>query len=191
MRGHHTQGYELDVAAGTRRSRLGRRSSTLRRAAPPSRSVRTNVAPNGRPSRRRTVEEGPLLALLGAPRLRCEGRWFELPSARWGVLLAYLARCGGWVRREVLATLFWPEHDDHGANSNLRQTLQTIVRSPASCALVREPSRVRWAGSSDVDAFEARVESQSWEAAVKAYWGNVHRRDRGRRRGTGRGLDRG
>lgn len=111
------------------------------------------------------------MALLGAPRLRCEGRWFELPSARWVVLLAYLARCGGWVRREVLATLFWPEHDDHGASLNLRQTLQTIVRSPAGCALVREPSRVRWTGSCDVDTFEAMVEAQSWEAAVKTYGG--------------------
>ena len=171
MRGHHTHGYELDVAAYRRRSRLGTRPSTLRSAAPPSRSARANVAPNGRPSRRRSFDDGPLLALLGAPRLRCEGRWYELPTARWVVLLAYLARCGGWVRREVLASLFWPEHDDHGANANLRQTLQTIVRSPASCALVREPSRVRWAGSSDVHAFEAMVESRSWEAAVKMYGG--------------------
>lgn len=171
MRGHHMQGYELDVASCARRSHLGTRRSVLRGAAPPSRSVRTVVAPNGRSSRRHTFEEGPLLALLGAPRLRCEGRWFELPSARWVVLLAYLARCRGWVRREVLATLFWPEHDDHGAHANLRQILQTIVRSPAGCALVREPSRVRWSGASDVDRFEAMVESRSWEAAVKTYGG--------------------
>ena len=171
MRGHHMHAYEPNGEGLTRRSRLGRCSLTLRGAAPPSRPLRAIVTSSGRSSRRNTFDEGPLLALLGPPRLRREGRWLTLPSARWVVLLGYLARCGGWVRREVLAALFWPEHDDHGASLNLRQTLQTIVRSPAGCGLVREPSRVRWSGSSDVDTFEAMVETQAWEAAVKTYGG--------------------
>lgn len=121
--------------------------------------------------RRRSGEARPTLQLLGPPRLRHEGAAVDLPLARWTALLAYLARGGGWVRREVLATLFWPEHDDHGASLNLRQTLQTIVRSPAGVALEREPTRVRWSGGCDVASFDALVGEQAWSSVVRAYGG--------------------
>ena len=57
-------------------------------------------------------------------------------------MLAYVARCGTWVRREALAALFWPDHDREHAYLNLRQTLQTIARSPVGAAFEREPARV-------------------------------------------------
>lgn len=124
-----------------------------------------------RRTRRRTVSAPPSLALLGPPRLRFVDSVIDLPLARWTALLAYLARGGGWVRREVLATLFWPDHDDHGASLNLRQTLQTIVRSPAGVALEREATRVRWAGGCDAEAFDVLVREQRWGAVVRAYGG--------------------
>jgi DNA-binding SARP family transcriptional activator len=133
-------------------------SASLRRGQPGSDGGPTCASP-------------PTLLLLGSPKLRQPGALIDLPLARWTALLAYLARGGGWVRREVLATLFWPEHDDHGANLNLRQTLQTIVRSPAGVALEREPTRVRWAGSCDAEAFDALVREQAWASVVRAYGG--------------------
>lgn len=111
------------------------------------------------------------LALLGAPRLRLAAHDVELPPARWTALLAYLGRCGGWVRREVLATLFWPDRDDQAALLNLRQTLQTIARSAAGVALEREPTRVRWTGACDTEGFDALVRAERWEAAVRTYGG--------------------
>jgi len=121
--------------------------------------------------RRRGTSDVPQLYLLGPVRFGYGARRIDLPSVRWVALLAYLGRCGGWVRREVLATLFWPEHDDHGASLNLRQTLQTIVRSPAGVGLQREPTRVRWSGTCDTDAFDALVAEKQWEAVVQAYGG--------------------
>jgi DNA-binding SARP family transcriptional activator len=121
--------------------------------------------------RQRSGEPRPTLLLLGPPRLRHEGAVLDLPLARWTALLAYLARGGGWVRREVLAALFWPEHDDHGASLNLRQTLQTIVRSPAGVALQRAPTRVRWTGGCDAETFDALVREQAWSSVVRAYGG--------------------
>lgn len=116
--------------------------------------------------------EQPTLGLLGAPRVRIDGVWRDLPLTRWVALLAYVARCGTWVRREALAAMFWPDHDKDRANWNLRQTLQTIARSQAAAAFEREPTRVRWSGTCDVTAFEAHVRAQAWRKVVGAYGGS-------------------
>ena len=158
---------------------LRQRTSALRRAAPTAPHLgfgqRALERRSTRRGARRTTGAGGApdarLSLLGPPRLRVDGNWLELPPTRWVALLAYLARCAGWVRREALAALFWPDHDDHGAALNLRQTLQTIVRSPAGVALEREPVRVRWSGGCDVEAFEDLVRERAWGAAVEAYRG--------------------
>jgi len=169
MLGHHTR------HAGSTGHRQGeatfparRRSAAFVTRQGAERRVGQRVP---RRPRRRSGEVRATLLLLGPPRLRHEGALIDLPLGRWTALLAYLARGGGWVRREVLATLFWPDHDDHGASLNLRQTLQTIVRSPAGVALEREPTRVRWAGSCDAETFDALVRAQDWGSVVRAYGG--------------------
>ena len=113
----------------------------------------------------------PALVLLGTPKVRSSGAWHDLPPSRWLAMLAYVARCGTWVRREALATLFWPEHSREHAYLNLRQMLQTIARSPAGPAFEREPVRVRWTGSTDVAEFEGHVKVGRWRAALDAYGG--------------------
>jgi DNA-binding SARP family transcriptional activator len=113
----------------------------------------------------------PMLVLLGTPKVRSTGTWHDLPPSRWLALLAYVARCGTWVRREALATLFWPEHDREHAYLNLRQTLQTIARSRAAAAFEREPARVRWTGATDVAAFEGHVRAGGWRDALATYGG--------------------
>ena len=169
MQGHHT----THVGWSTSREHdattpLRRRSAAFVTRLGTERRAGQRVP---RRPRRRPGLPRPTLQLLGPPRLHHEGATVDLPLARWTALLAYLARGGGWVRREVLATLFWPEHDDHGASLNLRQTLQTIVRSHAGVALEREPTRVRWSGGCDVASFDALVREQAWAAVVRAYGG--------------------
>lgn len=119
----------------------------------------------------RARANGPALVLLGTPKVRTATAWHDLPPSRWLALLAYVARCGTWVRREALATLFWPDHDREHAYLNLRQTLQTIARSPAAAAFEREPARVRWSGATDVAEFEAHVQAGGWRRALDAYGG--------------------
>ncbi|TVR93528.1 MAG: hypothetical protein EA416_04920 [Trueperaceae bacterium] len=169
MQGHHT------TYTGSTGNRQGAATFPARRRSAAF-VTRPGVERRGghrvpRRARRRSGEVRATLLLLGPPRLRHDGALIDLPLARWTALLAYLARGGGWVRREVLAALFWPEHDDHGANLNLRQTLQTIVRSLAGSALQREPTRVRWAGGCDVEAFDALVRGQDWGSVVRSYGG--------------------
>jgi DNA-binding SARP family transcriptional activator len=169
MRWHHeARRQQVPRSDQAGRAPLMRRSALTHRTGT---SVSRSAFRSPGRSPRRTAEPPTALQVLGAPRLHSAGVWWDLPPARWVALLAYLARSGGWVRREALAALFWPEHDDHGASVNLRQTLQTIVRSPAGEALVREPTRVRWAGRCDAEAFDALVRNQDWEAAVRSYGG--------------------
>jgi DNA-binding SARP family transcriptional activator len=128
--------------------------------------------PDGAPLKRTGGRQAVVaLAMLGPPRVRVRGAWRELPAARWVALLAFVARAEDWVRREALAALFWPDHDRHGASLNLRQTLQTIARSPAGAAFEREPTRVRWRGASDAAAFEGHLRAHAWRPAIATYGG--------------------
>jgi DNA-binding SARP family transcriptional activator len=152
------------------------RSARRRDLGLPDRAIaRSRAAATADAGSRRSLRAAPtavpVLSLLGSPRFEASGASIELPPARWVTLLAYVARCGGWVRREALAALFWPDHDGRRANLNLRQMLQTIARSPAGVAFEREPSRVRWSGATDVDAFERHVDARAWSAAVHTYGG--------------------
>ncbi len=158
------------IAEPTRRGRPWRLQGDGRHRTPAA------VHRTGRwPGRRATGGLGhpsqPSLALLGAPRLRIDGAWHDLPPSRWVALLAYVAHARTWVRREALAATFWPEHDQVRASWNLRQCLQTIARSRAGSAFERQPTRVCWRGASDLDAFESYLEATAWTAAVATYRG--------------------
>jgi DNA-binding SARP family transcriptional activator len=151
---------------GARRRPVGWRTMGSRRGPTPA------VTPTRiRAVRHRDGAATPCLALLGPPRVRSDGAWRALPPGRWVALLAYVARAGGWVRREALAAQFWPDHDRHRASWNLRQTLQTIARSAAGGAFEREATRVAWRGASDVAAFDLHVRVGDWRAAVASYGG--------------------
>ncbi len=149
-----------------RRASAWRAPRTTRWRLPDAHGREARATGNGRA---RSV--GPALVLLGTPKVRIASSWHDLPPARWLAMLAYVARCGTWVRREALATLFWPDHDREHAYLNLRQTLQTIARSPVGAAFVREPARVRWTGATDVEEFEGHVRAGGWRRALDAYGG--------------------
>lgn len=161
------KGFDRSDAAGpARRVRSWRLLGDAREgvAAPARRRGRSARRGFDRPS-------PPSLALLGAPRLRIDGAWHDLPPSRWVALLAYVAHARTWVRRELLAVTFWPEHDQVRASWNLRQCLQTIARSRAGTAFEREPTRVCWRGTSDLGDFQSYLEAASWQAAVATYRG--------------------
>lgn len=158
------------MAGPTRRGRPWRLHGDGRHSAPTA-VHRTGRRPGRRAMDGRDQPAQPSLALLGAPRLRSDGVWHDLPPSRWVALLAYVAHARTWVRREALAATFWPEHDQVRASWNLRQCLQTIARSRAGSAFEREPTRVCWRGASDLDAFDAYLEATAWKAAVATYRG--------------------
>lgn len=149
-----------------RRASAWRAPRTNRWRLPDAHGRETRATGSGRAQAMR-----PALVLLGTAKVRSAGGWHDLAPSRWLTMLAYVARSGSWVRRETLATLFWPDHDREHAYLNLRQTLQTIARSPAAAAFEREPARVRWSGATDVAEFEAHVQVGGWRRALEAYGG--------------------
>jgi DNA-binding SARP family transcriptional activator len=113
----------------------------------------------------------PTLHLLGGAHLgeREDGR--PLPADRRGCLLAYLACDGGWVDRDRLALLFWPDADERAAKRNLRQLLLRVRRLDLAEGLEAAPSAVRWSVDCDVVAFRRALAAGERERAVRLYAG--------------------
>ena len=113
----------------------------------------------------------PTLHLLGGAHLgeREDGR--PLPADRRGCLLAYLACDGGWVDRDRLALLFWPDADERAAKRNLRQLLLRVRRLDLAEGLEAAPSAVRWSVDCDVVAFRRALAAGERERAVRLYTG--------------------
>jgi tetratricopeptide (TPR) repeat protein len=68
-------------------------------------------------------------------------------------LLAYLACHGGWVPRDELATLFWPDRSQAVARSNLRKVLFSISHIALVTGVEQQGDRVRWTVRSDLAQF--------------------------------------
>jgi predicted ATPase/DNA-binding SARP family transcriptional activator len=91
--------------------------------------------------------------LLGPPAIvRGENR-HEPAVGKLSALLYHLAIRGGWVARDALAFLFWPDTDDASARHNLRNLIQRSKRLPFIDGIEIERNRLRWLLPSDVAAF--------------------------------------
>lgn len=88
-------------------------------------------------------------------------------------LLAFLACDGGWVERDRLAFLFWPDAVNGRSRANLRALLARCRKLPFAHALVADADRVRWAVDSDVRAFRRALREEAWEEAVALYRGDL------------------
>jgi len=66
------------------------------------------------------------LYTFGSPRLERDGVPVPIRRRRVTALLVYLAVTGRTHRRDALATLFYPEHDQGQARARLRRTLSTL-----------------------------------------------------------------
>ena len=82
---------------------------------------------------------------------------------------------GGFIRRDLLLPLLWPEADDRHARSALRSLIREVrnavgdgvVLGDGDHTLAVDPARVRC----DVLEFESACQSENWERAVEEYRG--------------------
>jgi TolB-like protein/DNA-binding SARP family transcriptional activator/tetratricopeptide (TPR) repeat protein len=92
-------------------------------------------------------------------------------------VLAYLATRGGFVRRDLLLPLFWPEQDQEHGRASLRKVVHLLRRSLCHDAIVSRgdeelgvnPGRLRC----DVLEFRQALERGEAERAVALYQGEL------------------
>lgn len=96
-----------------------------------------------------------------------------MPLDKRSALLAYLSVQQGWVSRDQLAFLFWPNTDNHTARANLRQLFKRCRQLPSSEVLETTREQARWVVSSDVAAFKEALAKQDWFAALSLYQGHL------------------
>ncbi|RVT50876.1 AAA family ATPase [Rubrivivax albus] len=110
------------------------------------------------------------LHCFGTLRLSVDGDERPLPATAPAVLLAVLALADGWLARDRLALLFWPDVGTADAQRQLRVTLhrsrQLLAAAGVGDALVAERTRVRLLLDSDVAQFMAAAHAGDWPAAV-------------------------
>ena len=111
------------------------------------------------------------LSLLGGALLTDGVATTPLPADRRGCLLALLATEGGWVERDRLALLFWPESDESAAKAALRQLLVRVRRMALEPALEATGDAVRWPVASDVAEFRRALADGDPTRAVALYGG--------------------
>ena len=109
--------------------------------------------------------------LLGPVRFGRDGAWTEPRPSKPLQLLCYLAYAGGWVTRERLAFLFWPDSPDSTAKVNLRQLLRRARAMPFAEELEVEGERVRWPIATDVAQLREAVAEGRWADACELYRG--------------------
>lgn len=107
------------------------------------------------------------LRLLGAAELEGPAALRFLPERRFR-LLAYLALQGGWVPRDQLAHLFWPDRTQEAARNNLRKLLFE-VRALGPERLEDSRHAVRWQVDHDVAAL-VRAHTQKDHRLVLALY---------------------
>lgn len=85
--------------------------------------------------------------------------------------MAVLAVEGGWVSRERMAFLFWPDITSEQALVNLRQLLVRVKRLTIAEDLEREAKQLRWVPPCDVVDFRNALRDEAWERAAAIYGG--------------------
>jgi predicted ATPase/DNA-binding SARP family transcriptional activator len=111
--------------------------------------------------------------LLGRPAVLVDGVWVEPAPGRVAALLLYLAFHGGWVGRDELVYLFWPDAPEEQARGNLRPLLSRVASQPLGRGVERERSRVRWSVRTDLQRFREAVGAGRWLAAWAAAHGEL------------------
>ncbi len=82
------------------------------------------------------------LFLFGAPSLERNGVTVEVDTRKAIALLAYLTLTGQRQRRDTLAALLWPEHDQTSARGALRRTLSTLNKALGGVGLAADRETV-------------------------------------------------
>jgi len=90
-------------------------------------------------------------------------------------LLGYLAYAGGWVGRERVAFLFWPDSDTSTSRQNLRALLQRLDSLPFAPGVEATKHQLRWEVPTDVATFNEALARGDVKAALAAYQGPLLR----------------
>ena len=77
--------------------------------------------------------------------------------------LCHLAYADGWVSREALAFLFWPDVPEDVARHNVRQLLKRMRRLPWLESLEVSADVLRWTVPTDVDAMALAIDDERWD----------------------------
>lgn len=106
------------------------------------------------------------VCLLGSPRIFTDGEEKILRERKAIGLLAYLAVERGVQSRDMLATLFWPEHDQQRARANLRYLLWSLRKELGAEWLIAEGDQIVLASGEGVrvDVAEFRRHLDRWRA---------------------------
>jgi predicted ATPase/DNA-binding SARP family transcriptional activator/Tfp pilus assembly protein PilF len=94
------------------------------------------------------------LDLLGPVTFTAGARSWPFTKDRPHQLLLYVATQSGWVARDQLAALFWPDRPNHDARRNLRRILHTARRLEYAGGLEQEADLLRWSIETDLALFE-------------------------------------
>lgn len=113
------------------------------------------------------------LRLLGVPSRDTDGGTLELPPGQATHLAAVLALRSGWVARDELVALLWPDVPVRRGRHNLAQLLYAMRKAPWGAGLESEPQRVRWAVPTDVAEFRSAASDGQWRMAAERYTGDL------------------
>lgn len=105
------------------------------------------------------------LQMLGYPHFR----GLRLPPHKPVVLLMHLACRQGWVSREELSTLFWPDTETGQARHNLRILLHRLKQLSWLEGLEQDARHLRWDVSTDVQVFLQALQRSDWEEATRLH----------------------
>ncbi|WP_027892731.1 AfsR/SARP family transcriptional regulator [Calidithermus chliarophilus] len=109
--------------------------------------------------------------LLGTPAIRFGEEWFVPPPGRISALLYYLAYQRGWVGRDELAHLFWPDVYEENARTNLRKILNRARELSYAQDLEAERTRLRWPVDTDVEELKQALENRNFPSINRLYRG--------------------
>lgn len=106
------------------------------------------------------------VTLFGPPAITLDGVRTEPGATVVAAAAYYLAYQGGWVSRDELLLLFWPDRDEGRARTNLRQVLRKVRSAPYAQGLEVERRRVRWSVATCREATGDASRSTPWSRGV-------------------------
>lgn len=109
--------------------------------------------------------------LLGQPKIKHKGEWFEPRPSKPLFLLFYAAYSGDWLDRDKLGFLFWPDTSEVKSQQNMRRLIHRAKSLEFAVGLEIEASRLRWNVATDVKAFRGALAEQGWAKALELYRG--------------------
>ena len=104
---------------------------------------------------------------LGLPCVELPEATVPLACNRPMQLLAHLAVSGAWEGRDHIAHLFWPDRPNKIARSNLRNLLCKVQDTAPFAPIETTQHALRLKAPSDLEDFEAAMQRQEWEVAVR------------------------